>query len=76
MNGGKEKEKRSADDLNGQKPYHSRVCAVSDKKGQRFAAHGKAVDKKFFHVEKCVENVTKPRKTVIFRAFRAENDGF
>jgi len=48
----------------------------SDKNGQLPARCGKVVDKKFFHVEKDVENVTKPRKIVIFRALQAENDGF
>jgi len=34
------------------------------------------MEKIFYAVEKYVESVTKPRETVIFRAFRAENDGF
>ena len=36
------------------------------------AGHGKDVEKNFFTMEKYEENVTKRRKTVIFRAFCAK----
>jgi len=73
---GKEKESGKRKGQKAQKPCESKACGFLDKSRQGSSAHGKAVDKKFFDVGKCVENVTKPRKTVIFRALQAKNDGF
>ena len=48
----------------------------SDRCGKGMNAHEKNVEKKFFHMEIYVENMTKARKIVIFRPFGAKKRAF